>query len=207
MTDIEQSDGTEGRSQVEALESLDIAQLRKFAKFMNIAAQRDWRAEDYVAAIKMKQEQNALQTFVFDTNTGPAPGYARILLHRDPSPGHANSPVQVGVNGRIIHIPRGIEVDIPHPFVEALNKAITVHTRQVEGDGSLFSRTAYRDEPTISYPFQLIAATPGGKFENQHDNRAANYERRKAFHTALGRWPTDAELKEAMKAKIIRDVK
>lgn len=207
MTDIEHSDGTEGRSQLEALESLDIAQLRKFAKFMNITAQRDWRAEDYVAAIKMKQEQNSLLTLVVDTTAGPAPGYARILMHRDSSPGHANSPVQVGVNGRIIHIPRGMEVDIPLPFLEALNKAVTVHTRQVEGGASMFAQTAYRDEPSPSYPFQFISATPGGKFENQYDNRKASYERRAAFHKAMGRWPTAGELQEAMKAKIIRDLK
>lgn len=207
MTDIEHSESQEETSQIEAVEKFDIAQLRKVAKFLGITAQRDWRAEDYVAAIKTKQEQNALSTYVFDGNTGPAPGHARLMLHRDPTPGHKNSPVQVGVNGRIIHIPRGIEVDVPLPFVEALKNAKTTYVRQVEMGNANAPMGIFRDEETVSYPFQVTAVTPGGKFENQHDARATNYVHRKAFYDMVGRWPTSGELQEAIKARIFRTTK
>lgn len=208
MTDmIEHSEVQEETSNIDAVKSLDIAQLRKLAKFLNITAQRDWRAEDYVEAIKAKQAANALTQYVIDGSTGPAPGHARVLIHRDPTPGHKNSPIQVGLNGRIIHIPRGVEVDIPIPFVEVLNNAKTTQIVQTEGASAFNPAGTYKDQVSTSYPFQVIAATPGGKFENQYDQRSANYERRKAFHNMTGRWPTDGELKEAMKAKIIRDLK
>lgn len=204
--ETKQNDAQEERSQLDVLESLDIASLRKYAKLMNIAAQRDWTAEDYVQAIKVKQEQNKIASIVFDNTNAPAPGHARVLVHRDMTPGHKNGPVQVGVNGRLVHIPRGIEVDIPIPYVEALKNSKSLQIRQVESGGQGSPMGTYRDEEISYYPFQIISITPGGNFQNPHDSRGASYERRFAFHKAFGRWPTDGELKEAMRAKIIKEM-
>lgn len=201
--EVEHSDAQEERTQLETLESLDIASLRKYAKLMRIPSQRDWQKEDYVEAIKMKQAQQNV-SLVFDNSNAPAPGHARILLHRDQSPGAKNGPIQVGVNGRLIHIPRGVEVDIPLPFVEALKNAKGTQIRQISDASRDQPAGLYKDEEVHYYPFQVLAATPGGNFTNPHDQRAASYERRKAFHDAFGRWPTDGELKEAIRAQIIK---
>lgn len=201
----EMSDAQEERSQIETLESLDIASLRKYAKLMRIASQRDWQREDYVEAIKTKQAAQNVAV-VFDSSNAPAPGHARVLIHRDPSPGAKNSPIQLGVNGRIIHIPRGIEVDVPIPFIEVLKNSKGQRPVQDESPSSNAPTGTYKWEEVTSYPFQVTAITPGGQFTNPHDSRSANWERRKAFHKAFGRFPTDGELKEAMRAKIIKDM-
>lgn len=201
----ETSDAQEERSQLETLESLDIASLRKYAKLMRITAQRDWQREDYVAAIKTKQDA-ANVALVFDNSTAPAPGHARIRIERDPTPGHRNSPVPAAVNGRIWLVPRGIEVDVPLPVVEVLKNSVSNQYRQVEGGNASQPMGVFKEEEVRTYPFQVLAVTPGGAFLNPHDQRSANYERRLAFHKAFGRWPTDGELKEAMRAKIVKDM-
>lgn len=194
------------KSHLDALEEFDINQLRKVASFVGVQPARDWKKEDFVRAIKAKQEQNDLTNYVFDDGTAPKPGYARIVLHRDPTPGHKNSPVQVGVNGRIIHVPRGIQVDVPIPFVEALRNARSMQIRQVEGASAATPGGVYRDEEMTNYPFQVDAITPGGKFENPYDGRHIVYAQREEFFKKFGHWPTAAELVEAKKAKILKDV-
>lgn len=204
MTDLDLEGAQEGRGQLEALEDLSISDLRKVAKHLGIASQRDWTKEDYVNVIKHKQEQ-ANHKYVFDTNVGPAPGFARILVHRDPTPGHKNTPIHAAVNGVIFQIPRGIQVDVPLPIVEVLQNAITIVTRQVETESLDKPMGLYADEPQLSYPFQVISFTPG-EWKNRADARSANYERRYAFFKRFGRWPTAGELAEAMKIKMRKDL-
>ena len=204
MTDLNEGAQDE-RSQHDAIEQLDIAQLRKFSKIMGIPSQRDWTKEDFVVAIKAKQESNSTASFVFDDSQAPKPGHARILIHRDPSANHKNTPLHVGVNGRLIQVPRGLEVDLPIPFLEALKNAIVTVVQQAAEATRDNPGGIYKDEAQTSYPFQVVAVTPG-EFENSNDNRAGNYERRKKFFDKIGRWPTDGELKEAMKSKIAKEL-
>lgn len=204
MTDKDLESAQEERGQLDVLESLSIAELRKAAKHLGITFQRDWTKEDYINLIKHKQAQ-AAHKYVFDKNIGPEPGFARIIVHRDPTPNHKNTPIHAGVNGKIYQIPRGLEVDVPLPVVEALNNAITIVTRQVGGESLDNPTGVYVDEPQMSYPFQVISFTPG-EFKNANDSRSANYERRYAFFMKFGRWPTAGELAEAMKLKMQRDL-
>lgn len=203
---IENSTAQDERSQLDAVEALDISQLRKAAKLLNIGAHRDWGKEDYIAAIQAKQSQKTAAAIVFDNNTGPRPGHARIVLHRDPTPGHANSPVQVGVNGRLLSIPRGVEVDIPLPFVEALNNARSTITRQQQGVSRDNPGGLYKDEEIVSYPFQVVSITPGGDFNNPNDSRSVEARRRQAFADKFGRYPTSGELNEYLSAQIRKEM-
>lgn len=194
--------------QINAVEALDIGQLRKAANLLGIKAEKHWRKEDYVEAIQTQQAQESLISAVFDANAGPKPGYARVIIHRDPTPKHRNGPVHLVVNGRIIAVPRGGEFDIPLPYVEVLKNAKTIVTEQTENATKDSPTGAYRDEERTSYPFQVVAATPG-PFSNPHDQRSVKYARKKAFHDMHGSWPTDAELKEFEKvvtARRIRDI-
>ena len=201
MTD-NNSDFQEENSQLDAVASLDIVQLRKAAKVLNIEARRDWDKHDFIRAIQDKQNQVTAAPVVFDDTLMPKPGYARIVLHRDPTPGHKNSPVQVGVNGRLLHIPRGIQVDIPIPFVHVLEDAQTTMVRQHADISRDNPAGVYKDEKVASYPFQLISVTPGGSFTNSNDSRSVEARRRQEFADQFGRYPTSGELKEWLSAKI-----
>lgn len=194
-------------SQLEAVSALDIGQLRKAAKLLGIDSKNTWTKEDFIAAIQAKQVENENVQTVFDTSIGPAPGYARVLIHRDPSHGHKNGPIHLGVNGRLISIPRGGEFDIPIPYVEVLKNAVTVHTISSEGGhgNSSEGNSLFKEEPRTSYPFQVIAITPG-KFVNSHDGRSGKYAKRKAFFDEFGSWPTDGELKAWDQAEITKRV-
>lgn len=180
--------------QTAALNKLDINSLRAFAKLSNIKAGRDWTKEDFVTALQAKAGQSTVG-MVFDNETGPKPGYSRILLHRDTSSGHKNSSVHVGVNGTIFAIPRGVEVDIPTYVVGALNDAqglVTSHIEENTGPGR-FIETMQK-----SYPFQVIATNPG-KIANRNDTRSRNYLLRLACKEALQKWPTHGEFLEWQK--------
>lgn len=194
--------------QLNAVEAFDIGQLRKAANLLGIKADKHWRKEDFIEAIQTQQAQEQLVNAVFDSSTGPKPGYARVVIHRDPTPNHRNGPIHLGVNGRIIAVPRGGEFDIPIPYVEVLKNAVTVVTEQTEQATKDNPSGSYREEPRTSYPFQVVAVTPG-PFQNQNDQRAAKYARRWAFMQANNAWPTDGELKEFEKvlaAKRVRDI-
>lgn len=204
MTDQDQT-AQEERAQVDAVAALNIGSLRKAAKLLGITAQRDWSKEDFVAAIQAKQEENTHQ-LVFDSSTAPRPGFARVLIHRDPTPGHRNTPIHVGVNGWIFQIPRGIEVDVPIPIVEVLKNARSIQVRQREAANAQNPSGTYQDEEQTNYPFQLLQMTPG-EFKNSNDGRGARYERKYAFFKKFERWPTDGELNEAMKQQIIKEMK
>lgn len=192
-------------AQVAAVEKLTIGELRKAAKLLGIASARDWRSEDFIKAIQDKQKQDTLVTAVFDLGTGPRPGYARVVIHRDPSPNHKNGPIHLGVNGYIIAVPRGGEFDIPIPFIEVLKNAKTTVTEQQAEASRDNPGGAYKDDERTSYPFQVLAVTPG-KFINNYDARAAKYAKRKAFHDQYGAWPTDGELKDFEKLRMAKDM-
>lgn len=206
MTDtIENSNPQEEGSQLDVLEQLDIAELRKAAKALNIEARRDWVKEDFVRAIQDKQRQTTAAPVVFNPDLAPKPGYARIVMHRDPTPGHKNSPVQVGVNGRLLHIPRGVQVDVPIPFINVLNDARTTVSRQFPSGNSDAPGGIYKEEETMSYPFQLVSITPGGEFTNPNDSRSVEARRRQDFADKFGRYPTTGELKEWLTAKMNKE--
>lgn len=171
------------------VENLEIGELRKAAKALNIQAERTWTKEDYIRAIQRQQaDGNGVMNFLPNGQQPPAPGYARVIVHRNPTPGHKNTPIHIGMNGTILQVPRGIEVDMPKEFISALKNAITKEMREV-GDGK------FEEVDQLSYPFQVIAITPG-QWKNKNDNRAAAYRIRKEFFNKHGVWPTTGELRE-----------
>lgn len=204
-----------------ALNDASIGDLRALAKSYGIKADRKWARVDFVKAILSKQEDGAVPTLASDdvdqeeidrlisnyslpqnrTNTAaalgpPKPGYARVILHKDPTPNHANSPVHVGLNGRLMNVPRGVAVDLPIEYLGVLRDAVHHVRKQIQEPDGQNPDGKYNEEEILSYPYQIVAITPGGKFVNKEDQRSASATRRKAFHNVLGRWPTDGELHE-----------
>lgn len=211
------------------LDNASIGELRALAKSYGVKSERTWKGEDFIAAIKEKQEAGVTPQLVEDNDDTqaeadrliasysagggqelaaakgqPKPGYARILLHKDPTPGHSNGHVPVGLNGRTLLVPRGIAVDVPIPYLGVLRDAVQLTRREVKEPDRDNLQGVVVEEEILSYPFQIISLTPGGKFSNIHDQRSQSARRRKAFHSELGRWPTDGELIEWEKANAAR---
>lgn len=195
MTELH-SEAQEGAFNLDSVESLDMADLRRMAKILGITSQRDWKKEDYVKALKDQRSKDV--PLAQTQGSGPQPGYARVLVHRDPTPGHANKPLHVAVNGHIFGVPRGVEVDVPIPHIEALANAIVLESRQVSNPDRNHPEGRYREEPKTSYPFQVIAITPG-EYRNPHDNRIHTSKIREEFNRKFGKWPTAGELAEYRK--------
>lgn len=192
------------------LADLSIQELRKLAKFLEVPSQRDWTKEDFVAALQAQREasEDALAAFQPKSASNesmpsvPRPGYARILIFRDPTTGHANSPVPVGVNGRMFLMPRGMEIDVPIAHVQALNDAKQTVIRQTQEPDAVNPGGKVVEEVIQSYPFQVLQITPGGKFTSPEDQRGAMAQRKQKFVDIHKRWPTKGELDEFEKEQV-----
>lgn len=197
MTEINKSVDDRSTEQTDAVNKLDIGALRTFAKAMGLNAGRDWTKEDFVRAIIAKGEQSNVGAVLDDANA-PRPGYSRIILHRDTSAGHKNSPVQIGHNGQLYSIPRGISVDVPTYVLNVLADAEGKVTSEIE---SANGPSNFVENVQKSYPYQVLATTPGS-VKNTVDPRAAEAALRKSCKDTIGRWPTDGEYKEWLRTRM-----
>jgi hypothetical protein len=186
------------------LESYDIAKLRKYAALNRISITREMDKAAIIEAIKNK---NRGKDFILLAEAGkaPKPGFARIILQRDPTPGAANRPVYVQVNGYKCTVPRGVEVDVPHKVVNVLNDA---KERKVEEDPSepVNSMRRFKYVEIHSYPFSVLMATPGPDPSPSPAIQAkqAGYGPRLEYRDKYGRWPRRSELLEAIKNGFIK---
>lgn len=183
----------------ETSDKVDIGTLRQVAKVLGIAAERTWKTEDFLKAIAEKQQERNLPSVVVDENA-PKPGFARIIIHRNPDKMGSNSPVHVGLNGKIYQIPRGIPVDIEKEFIEVLQHATSKQPVQRSANTDARNPVGiYSEEENMAYPFQVLAITPGGKFVSSMDNRGPKMAQKMEFVAKYGRYPTEGEFKEFMK--------
>jgi len=111
--------------------------------------------KDYllVSAKQSEPEQQVAGTPIpiTDGQQPPESSKVRIIIQPTEEAG-GNDPVQVGVNGKVMLIPRGEEVDIPLSYFEVLKHAIT-YKYGSNPDGSL--NPVARKVPL--YPFQRVA--------------------------------------------------
>lgn len=185
----------------DTLDSLGMSELRMYAKLMGISARRDWDKNDFITAIKLKQSAAALYSAAEDEKDQDdlPPGHAKILIMRDPTPGHNNSSIPLGLNGRMFIAPRGVEFVIPLEYIGVLADAKSSILRQVEAPSLHKPEGVVKEEEIYSYPFQVLRVRPHTKdsaFKSQLDQRGAHYARKKKFYDAIGKWPTVGELME-----------
>ena len=197
MTEINKSVDDRSNEQTDAVNKLDIGALRTFAKAMGLNAGRDWTKEDFVRAIIAKGEQSSVGAVLNDENA-PRPGYSRVVLHRETGAGHKNSPVQVGHNGQLYSIPRGVPVDVPSYVLGVLNDAEGKVMTEIEATNG---PSSFVENVVKSYPYQVLATTPGN-VKNTVDPRAAEAALRASCKDAIGRWPTDGEYKEWLRTRM-----
>ena len=189
------------------LSDLDINELRKLATTVyRIVLTRDMSEADIRKAIEAKKKKSDYAELAELVGGAPKPGYARILVHKDPSPGASNRPVPLGINGYRIAIPRGIEVDVPIKVVGVLNDAKVSVLRE---DTSLAPNDPgrFKFESAHSYPFSLITMTPGPDPRPGYEqNREKQMRPRVKFRDKYGYWPRKEELREAMRRGDLDDI-
>jgi hypothetical protein len=182
-------------------EGMTINQLRSAAKLYNVAVARDMNSDDIRGAIRRKVSKHKMVTKA-DTSTGPAPGKYRIILHKTTDMGAkvGGRPATVMVNGYRCTIPRNIPVDVPEKVVRVLENS--VHYVTVEQE----DRTSAH-EPVLSYPFQVLAHTPGKDPSPGYEKGKERWYRvREQFWKKFGFWPKNqAMLREAIKDGHIKD--
>lgn len=183
-----------------ALEDLSIAQLRKYASLYRLPYAKDATKKDLLAMINARLKNKQILTVV-DESKEPAPGRSRIVIQKDPTigPKAGSRPVPVFVNGYRCDIPRGVPCDVPHKVVKVL--ANSKHP-QVTEDPDRPGKSTYENLP--SYPFQVLASTPGPDPQPGFERiKEAAYRPRERFFQLFDYWPTKAALRDAIKTKLI----
>ena len=79
------------------------------------------------------------------------PERVRLQIHVQEKPG-GSEPVQVGVNGKVMLIPRGKEVEIPWTYYEVLCKAVETHYDPLPDGGLSEPRFVPRYPHTLLTP-------------------------------------------------------
>lgn len=183
---------------IASLESMSTAELRKRAATYRIQLTKDMTHEDILAQVKAKvgSGKYALEAI----GDAPKPGYARIRVFNDPSPGASNRPVFVSVNGYSVLIPREVEVDVPIKIVEALGNARS--SRLTENrEAPIGSPQRFTFKEVQNYPFAIVAVTQGPDPRGTYERAAAQKERpREAYREKFGYYPNEEELKEALRS-------
>lgn len=90
-----------------------------------------------------------------DTDSRSDPTYTIILQQQSGLGNFGKRPVPVGVNGRVMLIPRGIEVTIPARFFLALREAVESKFEDVV-DQDNPTKVERVETETLSYPFQIV---------------------------------------------------
>lgn len=184
---------------VESLASASIADVRKAANTYRVSFTRDMTKDEIIEAIKasLSAGKYALQA-VGDV---PQPGWARIRIHSDPSPGASNRPVYVCVNSYAVLIPRDIEVDVPLKIVDNLATSKSAKLRE-DTTQPLNSPGRHKFVEVINYPYSLISYTPGPDPRDAYELVAQAAERpRAAFLEKYGYWPkSEDDLRDAMRS-------
>lgn len=187
------------------LKELTIAQLREYAKHLRVPLERTATKEDILKIIEAKISGRSVPLLASQNNTVP-PGYAKIRVLEDPTPGAANIPVYVNFNGYEATLPRGVDIIVPMRVVRGLNDAVVNKKKQtIAPDAN--GREAFRETVvrTPSYPFQILEVTPGPEVLTSHEQNKLKMQRpREKYRQMFGRWPKAGDLTRAIEKGLIK---
>lgn len=180
------------------LDELSTADLKKKAATYRVALTKDMDHDQILAQVKAKLTTGK---YAFEAlGDTPKPGFARIRVFDDSSPSAINKPVYVSVNGYSVLIPRETEVDVPIKIVEALGNAKSSRLTE-DRTQPIGSPSRFRFKEVQNYPFAVVQVTQGPDPRGTYEKAAAMRERpREAYRNMFGYYPTEDELKEALRS-------
>lgn len=184
---------------------MPIGKLREYASHLRVAIPKTATKVEIIQILENKVRQRAVPELASHA-TGVRPGYAKIRINEDPSPGASNLPVYINANGYQCTIPRGVDVIVPMRVVRTLNDAITRKkkqsiTRNADGRES-FTETEMN---VLSYPFQVLEMTPGPEVLTPLEAQKKRIMGpRIRYWQMFGRWPRPADLQRALEKGLIK---
>lgn len=187
------------------LKELTIAQLREYAKHLRVPLERTATKEEILKIIEAKINGRSVPMLASQNNVVP-PGYAKIRVLEDPTPGAANIPVYVNFNGYEATLPRGVDIIVPMRVVRGLNDAVVNKKKQVIAPDAN-GREAFRETVvrTPSYPFQILEVNPGPEVLTPHEQNKLKMQRpREKYRQMFGRWPKAGDLTRAIEKGLIK---
>ena len=187
------------------LKDLSIAQLREYAKHLRLPLESTATKEDILKIIENKLNGRVVPMLASQNNVIP-PGYAKIRVLEDPTPGSANIPVYVNFNGYEATLPRGVDIVVPMRVVRGLNDAAVNRKKQTIAPDSQ-GREAFRETVvrTPSFPFQVIEVNPGPEVRTAHEQNKLKLQRpREKYRDLFGRWPRGGDLTRAIEKGLIK---
>lgn len=184
---------------------MSIQDLRKYASHMRVAIPKTATKEDIIEALERKLDGRTMPELGGTGNT-LKPGYARIRLQEDSTPGANNLPVYVNANGYQATIPRGVEVVVPMRVVRLLNDAKVNRRRQTMVSGSDGIERFKESTVTVpSYPFQVLEMNPGPEPLTSYEmGKKKNMGPRRRYRKLFGRWPKARDLTRAIEQGLIK---
>lgn len=186
-------------------EGMSEEKLREYAKHMRIAVKAKASKEEILEAIYNRQNSRAAPTLA-DKSKELKPGYARILIHEDPTPGAKQIPVYLNSNGYECTIPRGVEVEVPMRVVRVLNDA-KVKRRQQRTVQDNFGRETFAETTVTvpSYPFTIVEQKDGPEVLTSAElAKLKSFGPRRRYAMQFGHYPTPAELTRAIEQGLVK---
>lgn len=184
--------------------SMDIGKLRQYAAHLRVAIPKTAKKDEIIAAIDAKLAGRTTVELA-DSDTKLKPGYARIMILEDPTPGSSNIPVYLNCNGYVCTIPRGKEVVVPMRVVRTLRDATVLRKKQTTVVDQ-YGRETFKeiDVRVPSYPFQVMDANQGEEpLTALEIAKEKTMGPRRRYRELFGRWPRPRELTRAIEQKLI----
>lgn len=181
---------------------MSIGTLRQYAAHLKVAIAKTATKEDIIDVIERKLRGRVMPEIATES-TQVKPGYAKIRINEDPTPGAANNPVYVNANGYVCTIPRGVDVVVPMRVIRTLNDAVARRKTQLE---SVPGKPINEVERFIqSYPFQILEMTPGPEpLTKLEEQKLKTIGPRRRYRDLFGRWPTPRDLVRAIEQRLIK---
>lgn len=184
---------------------MEIGKLRQYASHLRVPLAKTATKSEIIDAIERKLNGRVVPTLATSDNS-PLPGYARIRVLEDPTPGAQNMPVYVNANGYVATLPRGVDIDVPMRVVRVLNDAIVRRRKQSTVLDQATGREIFKETTvnTPSYPFQIIEMTPGPEVLTAHElNKKKADGPRKRYRALFGHYPKRGDLQRAIEQGLV----
>lgn len=184
--------------------SMTIQMLRQYASHAGVVVPKTANTEDIRRLLNAKLRDKSMPELADNTSV-VRPGYAKIIVHKDGSPGAQNYPVFVQINGYQCTVPRGKEVIVPNRILRVLQDAQVNRTDSTTDDANLRA-TAPTKTRVHSYPFTILEGpVPGPEpLTPLEAAKARVLAPRKRYQQMFGHWPKRGELKRAIEQGFIK---